>query len=181
MRVDPATRDAMLAFLPNLRAFALSLTNNPDLADDLVQDAVLRAWNSIDRFQEGTNLGAWLFTILRNTFYSHHRKRCREVEDIDGFYSGRVAVAPEQGSRLDFQDLQAALAQLSPKLREMILLVGAEGFSYEDVSRICGCPVGTVKSRVSRARERLAQLLSVEAPEEIGPDQITKATLQLAA
>ncbi len=181
MARQDAVRDQLLAFLPNLRAFALSLTGNGAEADDLVQDTILRAWGSLDRFEEGTNLEAWLFTILRNTFYSQLRKQRREVEDADGFHAARMWAAPTQEARLDFADLQSALAKLSPKLREIILLVGAEGLSYEEVASICGCPVGTVKSRANRARARLAHLLAVPDPKEIGPDQVIMAALQLAA
>ncbi len=181
MAGSDAIRNQLLAFLPNLRAFALSLTTNGVEADDLVQETILRAWSNLDRFEEGTNLEAWLFTILRNNFYSQLRKQRREIEDVDGSYASRMWVAPTQGAHLDFTDLQAALAKLSPKLREIIVLVGAEGLSYEEVSCICGCPVGTVKSRANRARACLAHLLSVGDPNEIGTDRIIKAALQSAA
>jgi len=91
----------MLAALPNLRAFALSLTHNVTYADDLVQDTILRAWANLDRFEAGTNLQAWLFTILRNGFYSQHRKKRRHVEDPDGFFAGRLRTAPEQNAKCD--------------------------------------------------------------------------------
>ena len=94
MTASPETREAMLAALPSLRAFALSLCHNPDRADDLVQDTILRAWANLDRFEAGTNLNAWLFTILRNGFYGQHRKKRREVEDPDGSYAGRLRTAP---------------------------------------------------------------------------------------
>src|SRR4029453_11263089 len=108
----------MLAALPNLRAFPPSLCHNTDRADDLVQDTILRAWKGIDRFEVGTNLNAWLFTILRNGFYTQHRKKRREVEDPDGFFAGRLRTAPEQNAKCDVQDLRAALARLSPEHRE---------------------------------------------------------------
>jgi len=178
MIVEPAIRDQMLAALPSLRAFAISLTNDYTRADDLVQETVMRAWTHIDSFQRGTNLNAWLFTILRNLFHSEYRKRRREVADSDGSYASRLRTLPDQHARLDFQDFRTALAKLPPDQREALLLVGAEGFSYEDAARICGCAVGTIKSRVNRARVRLAELLDVTRGNEIGPDAITKAALQ---
>ena len=178
MSVEPDLRDALLAAVPSLRAFAISLTNDFSRADDLVQDTLLRALANIDRFERGTNLHAWLFTILRNLFHSEYRKRRREVEDADGSYAAGLKVQPEQGARLDFEDFRSALAKLSPDQREALLLVGAQGFSYEEASQICGCAVGTIKSRVSRARSRLAELLALDDVEEIGPDHLTRAALQ---
>ncbi|MBY0297182.1 MAG: sigma-70 family RNA polymerase sigma factor [Methylobacterium sp.] len=157
--VEPAFRDGLLSALPSLRAFALSLTNNAARADDLVQDTILRAWQNQHRFQPGTNLNAWLFTILRNAFYSEQRKRMREVQDEDGSYAARLFTAPDQGHRLDVQDLRAGLAKLPHDQREALILVGAEGLSYEEVAQICGVAIGTIKSRVNRARNRLAELL----------------------
>src|SRR5215208_4551161 len=132
MTLDAALRDEMLAVLPNLRAFAISLCGNPDTADDLVQDALLRALSKIDLFERGTNLQAWLFTILRNQFYSVSRKRRREIDDPEQRYAQKLGVRPEQEARLDFQDFRSALAKLAPEQREALLLVGASGFSYED-------------------------------------------------
>ena len=167
MTPEPALRDALLAAVPSLRAFAISLCGQVDRADDLVQDTLLRALSNIDRFERGTNLNAWLFTILRNLFHSEYRKRRREVEDPDGSYAGRLKVQPEQGSRLDFEDFRTALNQLPHDQREALLLVGASGFSYEEAATICGCAVGTIKSRVNRARSRLATPLAVERGEDL--------------
>ena len=178
MNIDPSMRDALLAAVPSLRAFAISLSGNVDRADDLVQETLLRALSHIDSFQPGTNLNAWLFTILRNLFHSEYRKRRREVEDSDGAYAARLSTQPEQGARLDLEDFKAALARLPPDQREVLLLVGASGFSYEEAAEICQCAVGTIKSRVNRARTRLAQLLAVESVDDIGPDDKTRAALQ---
>jgi RNA polymerase sigma-70 factor (ECF subfamily) len=123
-------------------------------------------------------LNAWLFTILRNLFHSEYRKRRREVEDPDGSYAGRLKVQPEQGSHLDFEDFRSALAQLPSDQREALLLVGASGFSYEEAANICGCAIGTVKSRVNRARLRLASVLNVTDIDDLGPDSMTRAALQ---
>jgi RNA polymerase sigma-70 factor (ECF subfamily) len=178
MNIEPSMREALLAAVPSLRAFAISLSGNVDRADDLVQETLLRALSHIDSFQPGTNLNAWLFTILRNLFHSEYRKRRREVEDSDGAYAARLSTQPEQGARLDLEDFKAALARLPPDQREVLLLVGASGFSYEEAAEICQCAVGTIKSRVNRARTRLAQLLAVESVDDIGPDEQTRAALQ---
>jgi len=175
---EPEIRDALLAAVPSLRAFAISLCGQVDRADDLVQDTLLRALSHIDRFERGTNLNAWLFTILRNLFHSEYRKRRREVEDPDGSYAGRLKAQPEQSSRLDFEDFRTALAKLPPDQREALLLVGASGFSYEEAANICQCAVGTIKSRVNRARSRLASLLAVDDVGDLGPDKMTRAALQ---
>ncbi|MBZ6076276.1 sigma-70 family RNA polymerase sigma factor [Microvirga puerhi] len=178
MTPDPALREALLAAVPSLRAFAISLSGQVDRADDLVQDTLLRALSNLHRFEPGTNLNAWLFTILRNLFHSEYRKRRREVEDPEGSYASRLKVQPEQGARLDFEDFRVALAKLPPDQREALLLVGAQGFSYEEAANICGCAVGTIKSRVNRARFRLASLLNVDDVDDLGPDSMTRAALQ---
>jgi len=157
--IEPWFKDGILAAVPHLKAFAVSLTGDLDRADDLVQETLLKALGHRAKFETGTNLEAWLFTILRNCLYTQHRKRRREVEDADGIYSQKISTTPEQPSRLEMQDLQAALAQLPPEQREAVLLVGAEGLTYEDVANICGVAVGTIKSRVNRARTRLSELM----------------------
>ncbi|RVU14480.1 sigma-70 family RNA polymerase sigma factor [Methylobacterium oryzihabitans] len=174
--VEPEFRQGMLAALPSLRAFALSLTNNAARADDLVQDTILRAWQNQHRFQPGTNLNAWLFTILRNAFYSEQRKRMREVQDEDGSYAARLFTAPDQGHRLDVQDLRAGLAKLPPDQREALILVGAEGLSYEEVARICGVAIGTIKSRVNRARNRLAEMLGY-SDDDLASDRMMQSAM----
>jgi len=154
----------MVSAIPNLRAFAVSLTGDPQRANDLVQDTLLKAWANRDKFEIGTNLKAWLFTILRNTFFSDHRRRRREVQDCDGVAAGQLVSPPEQYGHLDLADFRKALAQLPPDQREALLLIGAEGFSYEEAAAIAGCAVGTVKSRVNRARGRLVEQLALEVP-----------------
>jgi len=159
-----------------LLSVAARLTGTRAEAEDLVQDTLLKGWQHRARFQPGTNLNAWLFTILRNIFYSDHRKRVREVEDQDGSYAARLATAPHQGDRLDVEDLQSALAKLPPDQREALVLVGAEGVSYEEAATIMGCKVGTVKSRVSRARGRLAELLGYDE-EDLGSDRFIQSAM----
>lgn len=166
-----AVREALVAAIPNLRAFAVSLSGNQHTANDLVQETLLKAWMHRDRFEPGTNLKAWLFTILRNTYFSNFRKSRREVQDVDGAAAARLATPPAQAAHLDFADFRAALAKLSEDQREALLLIGAEGFSYEEAAQIAGCAVGTVKSRVNRARARLAELMSITSVDDIGPDR----------
>ncbi len=177
MTLAPSVREAMLAAVPSLRAFAISLSGNVDRADDLVQETLLRAMANIDSFQPGTNMSAWLFTILRNLFRSEYRKRRREVEDTDGSFAEGLKSHPEQLGRVEFQEFRAALSQLPAEQREALILVGASGFSYEEAADICECAVGTIKSRVNRARSRLAKLLSIDSVEDFGPDHTMRAVL----
>lgn len=170
-------KQAMLRLIPNLRAFAVSLCGDIERADDLVQETLLKAWDHLDSFQEGTNLRAWLFTILRNTYFSHLRKRHREVQDVDGAAAATLASAPEQNGHMQMQDFKRALAVLSEDQREALLLVGAEGFSYEEAAEITGSAIGTVKSRVNRARARLAELMSLGPTNEIGTEHDVSAAL----
>jgi RNA polymerase sigma-70 factor, ECF subfamily len=167
----------MLAAVPSLRAFAISLSGNIDRADDLVQDTLLRAMANIDLFNPGTNMSAWLFTILRNLFRSEYRKRRREVEDVDGLHVD--SSPPQQHSRLEFEEFRRALEKLLPDQREALILVGASGFSYEEAAAICESAVGTIKSRVNRARARLSKLLSVESSDMFGQDHTTRAVLSV--
>ena len=170
-------REVMLAAVPSLRAFAISLCGNVDRADDLVQEALLRAWANLDSFEPGTNMSAWLFTILRNLFRSEYRKRRREVEDADGSYADTLKTQPEQTSHVEFKEFTTALNKLPEDQREALILIGASGFSYEEAAEICGCAVGTIKSRVNRARTRLANLLHIESANDFGPDRATRAVL----
>jgi RNA polymerase sigma-70 factor (ECF subfamily) len=177
MTLAPSVKEAMLGAVPSLRAFAISLSGNVDRADDLVQETLLRAMANIDSFQPGTNMSAWLFTILRNLFRSEYRKRRREVEDTDGSYAETLKSHPEQQSRVEFEEFRTALAKLPQDQREALLLVGASGFSYEEAAAICECAVGTIKSRVNRARTRLAELLGVTSVTEFGPEPVSGGVL----
>ena len=177
MAVEASMRENILATLPRLRAFAISLTGKVDRADDLVQETLVRALTNINSFEPGTNLQAWLFTILHNQFRSEYRKRRREVEDVDGRFAESLTTAPEQHSHLEFQELRRALTELPADQREALILVGASGFSYEEAAQICGCAVGTIKSRVNRARVRLAEMLSIESPDDFGPDREVRAVV----
>ena len=171
--VQPSVRDAMLAAIPSLRAFAISLSGSVDRADDLVQETVMRAMASIGSFTPGTNMQAWLFTILRNRFRSEYRKRRREVEDPDGSYLASLKAPPEQFGRLEFKELIEALAKMPYVQREALLLVAASGFSYDEAAAICEVAVGTIKSRVSRARQQLAELFLIDSAATFGLDRGT--------
>ncbi|MEG9501064.1 MAG: sigma-70 family RNA polymerase sigma factor [Methylorubrum extorquens] len=157
-----AFRDGLLASLPALRVFALSLAVNSAVADDLVQETLLKAWKNQDRFELGSNLQAWLCTILRNHFYSEIRKRKREVEDADGIMASQMVAPAAQEASNELQQLMQHLAKLPAAMREALLLVGAQGLTYEDAAALIGCQVGTVKSRVSRARALLASSLGMD-------------------
>ena len=174
---DP--RERLPALLPNLRAFAIGLSRNVAQADDLVQETILKAWSNMDKFDPATNLEAWLFTILRNTFYSALRKTRREVQDSDGTFAAAMFEKPAHDGRLAFGDFQRAFDQLSPEHREVLILVGASGYSCEEAAAMMGVATGTVKSRASRARKRLAELLQLAEGEDIlsGTDGATAAVL----
>ena len=156
-----AWRAAITERLPSLRAFAWSLCRNAADADDLVQETLTKAWTHRDRFIDGTNLRAWLFTILRNSWYSTVAKRNREVPDEDGKLAGRLVCDGGQQASCELADLRVALDDLPPEHREAIVLVGAAGLSYEEAAQVTGCALGTIKSRVNRARNRLAIILDV--------------------
>jgi RNA polymerase sigma-70 factor (ECF subfamily) len=174
-------RDDLVATIPNMRAFAISLCGNRDRADDLVQEALVKAWHHLDSFREGTNLKAWLFAILRNAYFSELRKTRREVADSDGQLAARLSVPPEQQGQLELVDLSNALAQLPPDQREALILVGAEGFSYEDAAGISGCAVGTVKSRVNRARAKLSELMADTPAKDAAGNARTEDALKAVA
>ncbi|MGE0062757.1 MAG: sigma-70 family RNA polymerase sigma factor, partial [Xanthobacteraceae bacterium] len=166
MKAPESVREEMLATVPRLRAFAVSLAGNVDRADDLVQETLLRAWTHLDKFDPGTNMPAWLFTILRNLYRSEYRKRRREVEDVNGVHAERLVALPEQTGRVEMQEFRTALTKLPEDQRDALILIGASGFSYEEAAQICGCAVGTVKSRVFRARTQLAKSLAMEAVDQ---------------
>jgi RNA polymerase sigma-70 factor (ECF subfamily) len=162
--VERSKQDQLLTALPRLRPLAKSLAADPTAADDLLQDTFLRAWSNLEQFEDGTSMQAWLTTILRNQAYTEHRKRRREILDPDGAYAARLVALPTQQARVDFQDVQRAMARLSPVQREALLLIGAEGLPYEAAAELCNATLGTIKSRVNRARLRLSELLTETQP-----------------
>ena len=164
---DTEWRNEVVAMIPALRAFAWSLSHNGSDADDLVQDTLIKAWSNRDKFEPGTNLRAWLFTILRNTYYTQVIRRRREVRDETGEYANNVRTPPTQDWSIAMRALQAGLAQLPDEHREALILVGAAGLSYEEAAEICGCALGTIKSRVNRARARLLKIMDAEEAADV--------------
>ena len=157
---DEAFKAELAAVIPHLRAFGRSLSGNRDTADDLVQETLMKAWAARQRFQAGTNMRAWTFIILRNLFLSQMR-RARFKGEWDEVTAARVLAAPAgQDSHVELGDMQRALLLLPQPQREALILVGAGGFAYEEAAEICGCAVGTIKSRVARGRVALEQMLN---------------------
>jgi RNA polymerase sigma-70 factor, ECF subfamily len=154
----------LLASLPKLRSYAMSLCRAHDRADDLVQETVTRAIANIHSFEPGSNIMGWLFTILRNQFYSEVRKRRHEIEDLEGSYADNPGTPATQDGHIHFLELQDALGRLAPDHREALMLIGVSGLSYDAAAAHCGCAVGTMKSRVSRARVKLAESLGIHTP-----------------
>lgn len=155
---QPEIRRQIAALLPDLRAFARFLLRDRAAADDIVQDTIVRALAAMDQFQPGTNLKAWLFTILRNQFYEQGRRRKREADALQARFDPAEAADPEQHARAEIKDLQQLIWRLPPLLREALILVGAQELSHEEAAAICNVPVGTMKARLSRARSSLAEL-----------------------
>jgi RNA polymerase sigma-70 factor (ECF subfamily) len=159
-------RDEVIALIPVLRAFAWSLSHNSADADDLVQDTLIKAWTHRSKFEPGSNLRAWLFTILRNTYYTAVARRRREVADEDDQHAASLSAEPAQEWSVTLRSLQGAMRQLPHEHREALILVGAAGLTYEEAAEVCGCALGTIKSRVNRARAKLMKLMAEDAPAE---------------
>lgn len=174
-------RDALLAAVPHLRAFARSLCRHQDRADDLVQETLLQAWQHRDSLREADRLKPWLLTILRNAFYLSFRRTCSEVEDVDGVHAGQVAIVASQPMALDFNDSMNALDRLPEDQREAIVLVFVQNMSYDEAAAICGCAVGTLKSRINRARKKLSELLGVTSGSAFETDPAPKAALSASS
>ncbi len=157
---DADFKEELGAVIPHLRAFGRSISGSRDLADDLVQETLLKAWAARLRFQAGTNMRAWTFIILRNLFLSQMR-RARFKGEWDELTASKILAAPaSQDKHIELGDMQRALMHLPQPQREALILVGAGGFAYEEAAEICGCAVGTIKSRVARGRVALESLLS---------------------
>ena len=162
---EPVTswREDVVALIPALRAFAWSLSHNSADADDLVQDTLAKAWTHKDKFVPGTNLRAWLFTILRNTYYTTVTRKRREVSDGDGKHAASLTAPATQDWSVAMRSLERALRQLPAEHREALILVGAAGLTYEEAAEICNCALGTIKSRVNRARSRLLKIMEADS------------------
>jgi RNA polymerase sigma-70 factor (ECF subfamily) len=167
----------MLASIPKLKVFAILLCRDRDRTDDLVQDTLLRACANISLFEPGTNMHAWLCAILRNQFYTDCRRGRRRHFSLDAL-SEEKGVKPEQVTRTEYNEFWAALAKLPPKQRQALLMVAISGLSYDAVAKHCGCPEGTIKSRVNRARSELARMLSIEGPDICGDDPVFSAAIE---
>jgi RNA polymerase sigma-70 factor, ECF subfamily len=181
--IAPASnwRDDVVALIPALRAFAWSLSHNASDADDLVQDTLIKAWTNRDKFEDGTNLRAWLFTILRNTYYTNVVRRRREVRDEDGVHAATLTSPASQDWSVAMTALEAALKRLPDEHREALILVGGAGLTYEEAAEICGCALGTIKSRVNRARGRLLKLMEAEAVTDTFADEAMGARISAKA
>lgn len=164
-------RDAMLRFIPALRRFAKSLTGNSDSADDLVQEALVRAIANIDSFQSGTNMQAWLLTILRNAFITQYRQQRHELAYKTSLRANPVSSYPNQYSTLQLRELEESLANVPAPQRRALLLIFVYGYSYREAAAICHCPAGTIKSRANRARVQIAKLMHVGHVDDFGPDE----------
>ncbi len=171
-------RDAMVRSIPTLRRFAKSLTRNTDQADDLVQEALVLGIAKMESFQPGTNMEAWLVTILRNLFLTQCRRRRRETAYRASLRAQRSSAHPSQYSAIQLRELEKSLASVPGSHREALLLVFAYGYSYEEAAAMCGCPAGTIKSRVNRARMRLSEKMHVDHAAEFGPAECDLAVLE---
>jgi RNA polymerase sigma-70 factor (ECF subfamily) len=156
---DDEFRRGLESLSPHLRAFARTLAGDPAAADDLAQEAMMKAWDARASFEMGTNMKAWTFMILRNQFYSEKRRSWRQCQ-LDQEAAERTLVAiDDPASPVALDELRLGLQMLPLEQREALILVGAGGFAYEEAAEVCGCAVGTVKSRVSRARRALQAIL----------------------
>ena len=176
---DPATfKRELTGVIPHLRAFARGLCGRPDVADDLVQETLLKAWAAQERFEPGTSMRAWTFVILRNAYLTDMRRN-RFRADYNETVAERILVAPAaQEGPMHLSDMHRALLTLPPERREALLLVGAGGFSYEEAAQICGCAVGTIKSRVGRARAALSQMIeSGQIPRRSTDDAVAHSAI----
>jgi len=160
---DDAFKKELLTTLPHLRAFARGLSGRPDYADDLAQEAAIKAWTARERYTPGTNMRAWTFAILRNHYLSELRRNRRQTDLDEGVAERMLVMDADQEGGLHLSDMDAALQKLAPERREAVMLVGAGGFTYEEAAEIADCAVGTMKSRVARARAELAKLLDTDA------------------
>jgi len=157
---DEDFRKELGTVIPHLRAFGRSLSGNADLADDLVQETLMKAWAARLRFQAGTNMRAWTFIILRNLYLSQMR-RARFKGEWDDLTADKILAAPaSQDRHVELADMQRALLMLPQPQREALILVGAGGFAYEEAAEICGVAVGTIKSRVARGRVALETIMN---------------------
>ena len=162
---QPDLRGELTTLLPDLRGFARFLVRDRAEADDLVQEAVVRALGALAQFQAGSSMRAWTFTILRNTYYEQARRRRTETRALQAQAPAEGGLAPAQDSQAALTELRGFLWALPPLLREALVLVGAQGLAYEEAAAICNVPIGTMKARVSRARTQLARVMDARGTE----------------
>ena len=174
---DKVFRDDLLAIIPQLRSFARGLCGNRDLADDLAQDAMTRAWAARSSYQPGTNFRAWMFMILRNQFYTTIRKNSRMVSWDPEIAERLLVVDASQHDRINVEDVSKALQKLSVEQREVLMLIGANGMSYEEAAEVMGCAIGTIKSRLARGRVALSALIN--GPSQLDDDDVVEQNKQL--
>ena len=172
-------KQQLVEAIPMLRGFARSISGNHDRADDLVQETLVKAIANRDKYKMGTNLHAWLVTILRNQYYSEGRRRWREVSDAEGTHAARLVEQPAHSGRLELVEFMAALQVLPEEQREALILVGASGLSYEEAAEVLGTRVGTVKSRVSRARSRLEGLIAGKGSFDRDEESVARSAARL--
>lgn len=163
VEADRIFRDQLVALIPSLRTFARGLCGTRDLADDMAQDAMLRGWAARASFIPGSNFRAWMFMILRNQFYTTIRKNRRTVSLEPELAERMLVEAPAQQHQIHLADVAKALLKLPPEQREVLLLIGANGLSYDEAAEVVGCAIGTIKSRLARGRKALALL--IDGPE----------------
>jgi RNA polymerase sigma-70 factor, ECF subfamily len=164
---DEVFRDQLVAMIPALRAFARGLCGWRDMADDLAQDTMVRAWSARGSFTPGTNFRAWMFMIMRNQFYTSIRKANRTT-NLDPEVAERTLVQkPDQQEHIHVADVARALQKLPSSQREVLVMIGVNGVSYEEAAEIIGCAVGTIKSRVARGRKALAVLIDGDEAQDV--------------
>ncbi|WP_342974888.1 sigma-70 family RNA polymerase sigma factor [Henriciella sp. AS95] len=172
---DHAFKSELAELIPHLRAFARSLCGNATAADDLAQEAMLKAWKARASYQAGTNLKAWTFTILRNLFYSEKRRSWRRQQLDPEVAEATLVSNDDPSAAIELLSLRNALDELPEDQREALILVGAGGLSYEETAEICGCAIGTIKSRVSRARKAVTEILEAKMSGLAGDHSLSAA------
>ena len=178
---DKEFRKTLLSAVPELKSFAIALAHNRDLADDLVQETLTKALEHADSFTRGSNMRAWLVTILRNQYFSERRRLRREIGDPEGIYQSGLVSLPEQEASILFKTVVSAVGELPSPMRETLVAVGAEAYTYEEAAQFCGCAIGTIKSRASRARAMLRRKAKFPGHREWASDPVMLAALAASA
>ena len=175
-----AARSEVVELIPALRAFARTFCQRPEEADDLVQETLTKALANLDKFEPGTRLKSWLFTIMRNTFCTRFKKSSRETVGLPEAVTAKLTTEASQEWSVQAEEVRRALNRLPEHHREMLVLIVMLGERYEDAAEICGCAVGTIKSRINRARNKLQEILGVSGEGDYGPDAHSSAVIKKA-